>query len=68
MIDKDNKIVVSDAKDLDKERIKLENIIRNNDNDGPNYESLRVKLQFIHWLLDQIGNSENESGQFKDEL
>ena len=66
--DKDNKIVVSDVKDLDKERIKLENIIRNNDNDGPNYESLRVKLQFIHWLQDQIGNSENESGQFKDEL
>lgn len=64
----DNTLMVSDLGLLDKERNKLENIIRNNNNDEINKESLKGKLQFINWAQDQIGNTETDSNQFKDEL
>ncbi|CAL9734733.1 protein disulfide isomerase Mpd2p [Monosporozyma servazzii] len=64
----DNILVVSDHQSLAKERNKLENIIRNNNNDEASKESSKVKLQFINWLQDQIGNTETDSNQFKDEL
>lgn len=64
----DNTLAVSDHQSLAKERNKLENIIRNNNNDEPSKESSKVKLQFINWLQDQIGNTETDSNQFKDEL
>lgn len=60
-------LVNNDNKLLDKERNKLENMIRNNGDDESQGDLLRVKVQFINWLEDQVGNSEEDT-KLKDEL
>ncbi|KAK5963634.1 protein disulfide isomerase MPD2 PWA37_003959 [Arxiozyma heterogenica] len=67
------KLQVSDTGLLNKERRKLENIIRNNPG-TPELNDIKTKLQFLNWLEDQVEiiNEESSSAHrlsnIKDEL
>lgn len=68
ILNEDKKIEIPDMPSLERERNKLENMIRNSSNNKDDQPVLKTKLQFINWIEDQIGNTETDSNQFKDEL
>ena len=59
------KVQVSDISSLDKERHKLQNIIRNNPNTTES-NGIRVKLQFLNWLEDQVETANDNNNDDDD--